>query len=404
MRSLLLASLLALGCTTDTGNTPADMTTVFPPGPDMAGGPCTDGVLNNDETDVDCGGACGPCDTAKGCKLGRDCQSGSCTNRACDAPSCSDAIKNGKETDVDCGGGACPGCDNGKPCTDGTDCKSMTCKNATCAPSPCSNGVKDGMETDVDCGGPTCAKCKDGQMCTDGSDCVGAICNNAVCKSPVMCAAGTGNCDGNAANGCEVNLNTDAKNCGGCGMICAMGTPLCSNGKCTPRRNFAFVSSVLYDGSMGGLAGADLKCTTIANAAGLPGTYKAWLSDSSTNAADRLSHSNFQYVLVDGTVVATNWAGLTSGNLLHAIDLTEKMGLPPVSNGTQCGDGGALVWTGTGPSGVKQNGPSFCLDWTNNGNAGASFGHYTGSDLSWSQWCSSSSTCSAHAPIYCIQQ
>ena len=232
MRSLLLASLLALGCTADTGNTPADMTTVFPPGPDMAGGPCTDGVLNNDETDVDCGGACGPCDTGKDCKLGKDCQSGSCTNRACDAPSCSDAIKNGKETDVDCGGGTCPGCDNGKPCTDGTDCKSMTCKNATCAPSPCSNGVKDGMETDVDCGGPTCAKCKDGQMCSDGTDCVGAICNNAVCKSPINCMAGTANCDGNAANGCEVNTNTDAKNCGGCGKACANNAPNCVGGKC----------------------------------------------------------------------------------------------------------------------------------------------------------------------------
>lgn len=42
-------------------------------------------------------------------------------------------------------------------------------------------------------------------------------------------AAGFGNCDGNAANGCETHLNTPA-NCGGCGVVCTFppnGAPVC---------------------------------------------------------------------------------------------------------------------------------------------------------------------------------
>lgn len=65
---------------------------------------CTDGIMNGDETGVDCGGTtCPPC------------------------PSCSDGIQNGTETGVDCGGTDCP------PCS-------------------CFNGIQDGSETGIDCG------------------------------------------------------------------------------------------------------------------------------------------------------------------------------------------------------------------------------------------------------------
>ncbi len=47
---------------------------------------CDDGILNQDETDVDCGGICGPC------------------------PTCNDGMQNGDETGVDCGGPDCPEC------------------------------------------------------------------------------------------------------------------------------------------------------------------------------------------------------------------------------------------------------------------------------------------------------
>jgi hypothetical protein len=50
----------------------------------------------------------------------------------------------------------------------------------------------------------------------------------------VLCAAGTADCDGNAANGCETNTNSPA-NCGGCGVVCAVpanAAPACPAGVC----------------------------------------------------------------------------------------------------------------------------------------------------------------------------
>jgi hypothetical protein len=45
------------------------------------------------------------------------------------------------------------------------------------------------------------------------------------------CAAGTGNCDGMASNGCEASLATDRNHCGRCGNAC-LGQ--CRDGSCTP--------------------------------------------------------------------------------------------------------------------------------------------------------------------------
>ncbi|EZH74258.1 hypothetical protein ATO12_15440 [Aquimarina atlantica] len=48
---------------------------------------CNDGIQNGDETGVDCGGSCTPCQTT---------------------PSCNDGIQNGDETGIDCGGSCAP--------------------------------------------------------------------------------------------------------------------------------------------------------------------------------------------------------------------------------------------------------------------------------------------------------
>ncbi len=71
---------------------------------------CTDGIQNQDETGVDCGGVCTPCFT------------------------CNDGIQNGDETDIDCGGSDCPACPT------------------------CDDGIQNGDETGVDCGG-SCDPC-----------------------------------------------------------------------------------------------------------------------------------------------------------------------------------------------------------------------------------------------------
>ena len=94
---------------------------------------CDDGIMNGDETGIDCGGDCLPC------------------------YSCDDGIQNGDETGVDCGGDCdpCPTCDDGiqNGNEEGVDCGGECPDICQCA-----NGIRDGNEYCVDCGGD-CEEC-----------------------------------------------------------------------------------------------------------------------------------------------------------------------------------------------------------------------------------------------------
>jgi hypothetical protein len=63
-----------------------------------------------------------------------DCCSESCSLGVCvgSAPSCADGVKDESETDVDCGGPVCPACALGKECVSNTDCISSACMAGTC--------------------------------------------------------------------------------------------------------------------------------------------------------------------------------------------------------------------------------------------------------------------------------
>jgi hypothetical protein len=87
----------------------------------------------------------------------------------------------------------------------------------------------------------------------------------SVCYTPLACPAGLGNCDGNAANGCEASLNTNV-NCGACGVACARphATTSCSTGSC------AFVGCAAGFGNCNGDLGdgCEASLTTSANCGG----------------------------------------------------------------------------------------------------------------------------------------
>ena len=98
---------------------------------------CDDGIQNQGETGIDCGGPCAACVT------------------------CNDGIQNQGETGIDCGGpcAACPTCNDGiqNQGEEGVDCGGP-CNNA-CPEPTCDDGIQNGDELGVDCGGANCPEC-----------------------------------------------------------------------------------------------------------------------------------------------------------------------------------------------------------------------------------------------------
>jgi hypothetical protein len=73
----------------------------------------------------------------------------------------------------------------------------------------------------------------------------------------------------------------------------------CSN-QCVKRYNVAFVTSTVHAvNTLGGVAGADSICQQRADAAGLDGSFVAWISDSQSSAFSRLGAAR-GWVRVDG--------------------------------------------------------------------------------------------------------
>ena len=190
---------------------------------------CINNVLDDSESDVDCGGAdCGPCAPAKACMFPSDCDSEVCTNNVCQAPKCDDSVKNGKETDVDCGGSSecdknCPECENEKSCLGNSDCKSKYCVDGKCHAS-CYDSLKNGDETDKDCGG-SCPPCEDGASCKSKLDCRSVVCEDHKC-------VGTP-CSNGVLNDAETDVDCGGPTCLPCGNCDHCGSDSdCASGVC----------------------------------------------------------------------------------------------------------------------------------------------------------------------------
>jgi hypothetical protein len=135
---------------------------------------CADGKRDGDETDVDCGGGCGPCVDGRVCAVDQDCASDDCDalERVCLPASCIDQKRDGDETDVDCGGTVCAGCYIGLKCLLDRDCATGKCgPTGQCGGNACADRRQDGAESDIDCGGIDCPPCRVGQMCVSSFDC-----------------------------------------------------------------------------------------------------------------------------------------------------------------------------------------------------------------------------------------
>ncbi len=118
---------------------------------------CSNAQKDGTETDIDCGGpSCTPCLQGKQCKWHGDCASATCVSGACKEASCSDGVVNQQESDVDCGG-TCGPCAAGKKCVTNTDCVTGACSGGLCG--SCGNGIQDPGEDGIDCGGGCATPC-----------------------------------------------------------------------------------------------------------------------------------------------------------------------------------------------------------------------------------------------------
>jgi hypothetical protein len=136
-----------------------------------------------------------------------------------------------------------------------------------------------------------------------------------------------------------------------------------------------FVTSKTYSTNLGGLDGADAKCQAAADAAKLGGTWRAWLGDGVDSPATRFTPAG-PYQLLDGTVIAADWAELTSGTIRHAIDRTEKGGAPPAGAGCQGVSTGspAGAYTSTNVDGTANTNAASCAGWTYVGSTSSNLG------------------------------
>lgn len=203
---------------------------------------CDDGLRNQDESDVDCGGSCeDSCADGETCEGDGDCASGFCDVDGagqCAMPSCSDGARNQDETDVDCGGSCGASCADGASCDADGDCESGVCLSPSqlCAPPACSNGVLDDDETDEDCGGACGASCEGGQDCGGDGDCTSGFCDPSLdqCATP-SCEDGFLNqdeTDEDCGNGCGATCEQDQA-CDSPSGDCADGL-VCEGGTCQP--------------------------------------------------------------------------------------------------------------------------------------------------------------------------
>jgi hypothetical protein len=152
-----------------------------------------------------------------------------------------------------------------------------------------------------------------------------------------------------------------------------------------------FVTSSTHTGKIGGLPGADAICAARAKAAARPGTYKALISDSQTDANARLSITQAVFNTA-GQLVASGPADLWDGDVKNTVAYDEH-GVQVTSV--------FRVWCGTRDSGVKY-GKDLCQDW---GSDAKTHWGEIGTLTSKVTWIDDQAvTCDKLSRIYCISQ
>ncbi len=197
-----------------------------------AGQSCCGGACANPQGDVNNCGACG-----RRCQVAN--ATASCTMGVCGVATCNTGFancdndpSNGCEVDTATSATNCGAC--GTACTGGTNA-AAACAAGACGLrcndgfANCDNNNANGCEVNTGTSPSDCGAC--GTVCPTRTN-ASATCAAGTCG--IACTTGFGNCDGDAANGCETSLTDNVSNCGTCGRTCTAtnGTPSCTAGAC----------------------------------------------------------------------------------------------------------------------------------------------------------------------------
>lgn len=171
-----------------------------------------------------------------------------CSNRVCKISGCDKGFDDckggyadGCETNTTSDIGACGGC--GKPCTVSNGvakCDAGTCSVGSCGGTyrDCDGDVKTGCEVDIASSTKSCGGCGTaGSDCSSKYDNASSVCSGSACTAPT-CKPGFEDCDSDPKTGCETDVTRDPSNCGACKLKCAStntsSPPICSAGVCKP--------------------------------------------------------------------------------------------------------------------------------------------------------------------------
>ena len=232
-------------CRNDHGSTSCNSGTCVPVCVGLWGD-CDSSRENGCETPLNTLSDCGSCGQSCGlAHAAESCSTGSCVITSCSSGwgNCDGIDSNGCENSLD-SLSDCGSC--GTSCSRAhatASCAGDTCHIASCNEGwgNCNNVDSDGCENSLDslsdCGscGTTCSRAHATASCS------GDTCHIASCNS------GWDDCNNVDSDGCEVDLNNDAANCGSCGNNCGQNA-YCSSGSCTCNSGWANCSGGWADG------------------------------------------------------------------------------------------------------------------------------------------------------------
>jgi hypothetical protein len=160
-----------------------------------------------------------------------------------------------------------------------------------------------------------------------------------------------------------------------------------------PQAYMFITSSLIIPGRLGGVAGADTECTNRAAAANLPGTYRAWISNTGVDANARVGSGG--WVRVDGRPFASGIAALKT-------KINQPVYYPPRvdENGNDLGPTHLQVATGG-----NNDGSNFGVQCNNYTSTTGSLyvGVAAAGTMSWAYSYLDSQGCVTPAHLYCFR-